>query len=181
LDGSVRRLDGIGATFNAPSWSPNGRWLVYASGYIGEGIEMPVTLLDTTTWEERTVDHIQNCRCDSGYDARWSPDSRYYASAKTPRVFDTATSRFTAIDDLGAWIRENAIPKETPAGLQPRQTRQVVTVPASPQNRIPTTDVLIHEVGQGVETLILTGFRGICLRWSPDYRWLVADDFCDTI
>jgi Tol biopolymer transport system component len=177
LDGSVRRLSGIGATFTPPSWSPDGRWLVYASGYVGEGVDMPVTLLDATTWTERTVDYISNCQCDAGYSARWSPDSQLFASSRGPRVISATSGTVVPVSNVSAWIRENAVRVEELLG---RILRQVVTVAATPQNRQRTMDVILQNPSDGSETLLLTGVVGSCLRWSPDSRWLVADDFCDT-
>jgi len=167
LDGSVRRLNGIGATFNAPSWSPDGRWLVFASGYIGEGVEMPVTLVDTTMWTERMVAYITNCQCDSGYDARWSPDSQLFASFLPAMVTSTTSGAVVPVENVSAWIRENTV--------------QTEAAPDRRLRRSPTADVVLLDSSTGTDVLLLTGVAGICLRSSPDYRWLVADDFCDTI
>ena len=167
LDGSVRRLNGIGATLNAPSWSPDGRWLVFASGYIGEDIDLPVTLVDTMTWTERVVDYITNCQCDSGYDARWSPDSQLFASFLGARVISTTSGTIVPVENVSAWIRENTV--------------QTEAAPDRRLRRSPTADVVLLDPSTGTEVLLLTGVAGICVRSSPDYRWLVADDFCDTI
>jgi len=178
LDGSVRRLNAVGATFTAPSWSPDGRWLVFASGYIGEGVDMPITLVDTTTWSEHVVDYIENCYCDTGYSVRWTPDSRTFASPQVHKVI-SATSRAVApVPDASSWIKDNAVQEVAPAGPI---LRQVVTVRATPQDRVPISDVSIHDPATNTEVLLLTGVVGNCLRWSPEFRWLVADDFCDTI
>jgi hypothetical protein len=268
--------------------------LVFASGYIGEGIDAPVTLVDTTTWTERTVDYIPNCRCDSGYEARWSPDSRHFIHSG--RIISTATGSLVATDarqwidethylaiedDLqnrrmvaaysvdvasgtatelfrpqgetyAAWNLEseiliypvvpdllgNAPPfyrlttfdgstvidrlpgselLATPGMLflatktqdsdgcrgisvydrsgkplrclsafnvvrGPGATfaYQVVVRPGNFETRMNTVDVYVYDPSEGTDTLLLTGLLGTCLRWSPDYRWLVADDFCDT-
>ena len=109
----------------------------------------------------------------------WSPDNRYMTTygfgSKCPVVvYDLSGVEVACLDAAAtAWG-----PPGTVAVLR-------VTRPAEPGPKVATGDIYLRDLVTGTERLLLTGLRwgpgGPCMRWSPDWRWLVADDYCDTI
>jgi Tol biopolymer transport system component len=113
-----------------------------------------------------------------GFFRDWSPDNRYFttggADSKCETTVYEVNGREVACFDgwLTSWGNDKlAVLRVTDNGNAATKTA--------------IGDVYIVDLATGTERIVLQDMRSgtgyPCLRWSPDGRWLLTDDYCDTM
>jgi Tol biopolymer transport system component len=112
----------------APTWSPDGRWLVYGNVQCQEAGTCAVHKINLATGQEFTVQGSEGLST-----ARWSPDGRYIAALDSERhevlAFDSLTERWQKLadgvngNDLSWSVDSRHIYASRPAGDQPEILR----------------------------------------------------------
>ena len=196
-NGEIRDLLAPGNWFSV-RWSPDGRWLTYSSPYLGDGVAMPQTIIDTQSWHERTFATTLPCNCDGGPVAIWAPDSNHFVytsllgrppgETSATSLYDPKTLAHSPAPMALQWIGLNQY-----LGLelseQGRQadyfvfdietgTRSPIPGQATPASNssllaVPGSGPSTNRVSlDGVE--IVTGLQGFQPQWSPDSAYLAT-------
>lgn len=168
-------------------WSPDGRWVAFASGYdiqildasLPQGEQTaPVNLTKTDGWRD-------------GFNLDWSPDSSRLAyfshvgvtdlerpeGRSIPRGKASWELRVAEINGTGYTLLEMgaSLPSFGPTGLAwaPGGERLAFTMPYDPDGLPRPLLYVINADGSGLAPLIEQPFASNDLSWSPDGDWLL--------
>lgn len=180
--GETQRRSDHTAAFNAPAWSPDGRWLAWAER---DGDRSALRLEDTRQQTVRTV-----LTFTGGVAFAWSPAGRYLAlitdpTTTTPRIgpldlYDAQMGQVTRLDDQANlalfWSHDGRrllafrLLESDPASGQVLLQARVYTPPAKTGQDlavfVPTRSFL--------EVLaFFDAFEGAAGLWSPDDRFVL--------
>jgi Tol biopolymer transport system component len=82
----------------APTWSPDGRWIVYGNVNCEEAGNCAIHKIEMATHQEFTIQGSEGLST-----ARWSPDGRFIAALNAERhevwVYDLSTSKWRKLGD----------------------------------------------------------------------------------
>jgi dipeptidyl aminopeptidase/acylaminoacyl peptidase len=134
----------------SPAWSPNGRWIAYASDHDGDE-QWDIFLVSPTTGQ---VTNLTNTPEISEENPAWSPDSAFLAYATKPK--DSSSYEIDVIDVLSKQVRHitSNTPKEL-ANANPSWSSDGKWIVYTQQNATgKDSNILIASVADGKSTLL---------------------------